>query len=249
VVARECPYWSPVTRKAIAENYAEQLDACISEYEAVGRSYGFVHRQENCPYYNQYQAYLKEGIAIVMDSALWDIETFSGRKVRVPVEIIDEGNAYLDSLCFRVSVSEERLKTIFKKYGDIIEDDFREDLLKEFNRIVESYAGYTGSVEPVKYLLDLLIELQGVTGELNRIKIIGMYEDEAYVAVKDRVMFYLAEPSFVLRELREKRKNSIYVCNFSEYFGSGGSLWIERRICILFWRNTFSGNSLPEKDW
>lgn len=140
-VARECPYWSPVTKKPIAENYAEQLNAALSEYEAVGGVYGFVHRQENCPYYDQYQAYIRDETAIIMNSALWDIETFSGRKASVPIEIIDEGDAYLDNLCFHISVGKEKLDSIFKKYHDLIEDGFREDLVKEFNQLLEHYQG------------------------------------------------------------------------------------------------------------
>lgn len=213
-IARECPYWSPITKKPIAENYADQLDAAMSEYEAVGGTYGFVHRKDNCPYYNQYQAYLKDEIAIIMNSALWDIETFSGRKSAVPVEIIDEGDAYLDGLCFRVNVGKEKLDKIFKKYQDMIEDDFREDLTKEFKRLMENYQGYMGSVEPLLHFLDWLVELQDITraGELNRLKMISMYAHEAYVVVyRDHMMFYVAEPSFVLNEVRKRSGKLVFM--------------------------------------
>ncbi|MFP4559034.1 MAG: helicase C-terminal domain-containing protein [Archaeoglobaceae archaeon] len=213
-VARECPYWSPVIRKPIAENYAQQLNAAMSEYEAVGGTYGFVHRKENCPYYDQYQGYVKGGAAVIMNSALWDIETFSGRKAAVPIEIIDEGDAYLDGLCFRISVGKEKLDGIFKKYQDMLEDDFREDLTKEFNRLLEDYQGYIGSVGPLVHFLDNLVELQDITraGELNRLKIISMYAHEAYVVVnKDRMMFYLAEPSFVLKEVRKRSGKLVFM--------------------------------------
>lgn len=213
-VARECPYWSPVTKKPIAENYANQLDAAMSEYQAIGGAYGFVQRKENCPYYQQYQAYLKERIAIIMNSALWDIETFSGRKASVPVEIIDEGDAYLDGLCFRISVGKEKLDKIFNKYRDMIEEEFRDDLIREFNRLVENYQGYMGSVEPLLHFLDWLVELQDTTraGELNRLKMISMYAHEAYVVVyKDRMMFYLAEPSFVLKEVRKRSGKLVFM--------------------------------------
>ncbi len=213
-VARECPYWSPVTKKPIAENYAQQLDAAMSEYQAVDGPYGFVHRKENCPYYTQYQSYLKDEIAIIMNSALWDIETFSGRKASVPVEIIDEGDAYLDGLCFRISVGKEKLDKLFNKYQDLIEDEFRDDLIREFNRLLENYQGYMGSVEPLLHLLDWLVELQDITraGELNRLKMISMYAHEAYAVVyKDRMMFYLAEPSFVLKEVRRRSGKLVFM--------------------------------------
>lgn len=204
-VASECPYWSPVTRAEYAERFAELLGAGLSKYEAVGGEYGFVHRKENCPFYNQYQAYLKDGVATVMNSALWNIETLSGRKARVPIEIIDEGDAYFDGLCLRVNVTEAMLKGIINKYKDFVKEDLKDELLEEFSSIVEGYKGQVAPAERFSSFLKDLEKLQDITGELDKINIIGDYREEAYAGVfQDSVMFYLAEPSLVLDELMKK---------------------------------------------
>jgi Rad3-related DNA helicase len=202
-VAEECPYWSPIQRERIAEVYVSRLkNVKLSKYEAVDGIYGFVQRDEICPYYRQYLAYLKNEIAIVMNSAIWEIETFIGRKVKVPIEIIDEGDAYLDSLCFRISVSEKKLKRIFERYEIPLE--FKNKLLKDFRGVLGNYSGYRGPIDFL-FLLDELVELYNMIGEYSRLNVIKEYEDKAYVSVfEDKIVFYLAEPSFVLKRLRDR---------------------------------------------
>lgn len=49
-----------------------------------------------CPYYKQFYAYTQAD-CIVMNDAKWEIETMIGRKPKVNIEVVDEGDYWLDN--------------------------------------------------------------------------------------------------------------------------------------------------------
>lgn len=215
-VASECPYWCPIRPDEAVESLVKRLkkrgeDPTTAEYESVsGKTNVFVGRKHNCPFYGQYKAYTKDNIAVVMNSALWNIETLFGRKAKFPVEFIDEGDAYLDSLCFRISISSQSLERILEKNKDIDEDAANE-LLNLFSETTNQYKGYRGKAEELSELIDSLKELSLITGELNNIQVIDKYIAQAFAEVRygeqkrdKRITFYIAEPSFVLDKIRKR---------------------------------------------
>ena len=59
-----------------------------------------------------------------MNSAKWEAETWLGRKPKVPVEIIDEGDEFLDGLTYRTSVT-RRLFERIRREGLVDDDTLR----------------------------------------------------------------------------------------------------------------------------
>lgn len=93
-IAPANPYWSPI----LPESYEVRLDGKRIKYKGCdGRDFIFYHRKEGCSYYDQYLAYIKAD-AIVFNSAKYLAEMTLGRKPLSDVEIIDEADAFLDSL-------------------------------------------------------------------------------------------------------------------------------------------------------
>ena len=210
-VAKECPYWNPVVKLEIGKNYASKLGESYIPYNAVGGAYCYVSNQGECPFLSQYIAYTMDNVAIVMNSAIWELETFSKRKASVPIEIIDEGDAYLDSLCFRVSVSKKTLENIFKKHKKNLAKKLVEEIIYEFSKALK----FANAIRPAKDVLELIMALKTlslITGKLPRITVIAEYIDKAYVFAKDdRVTFYFPEPSFVLERLRKRSGKLVFM--------------------------------------
>jgi len=210
-VARECPFWTPVVRLEIGKYYAEKLKTDFVPYTAVGGRFCFVFNEKTCPYFSQYLAYTRDNTAIIMNSAIWEIETFSGRKASVPIEIIDEGDAYLDSLCFRVTVSKRRLENILRKHREHLPSLLIKRIVNEFSNALET-AKKIKPAEELPELLSSLAELSYRTGELHKITVIAKYMDRAFVFSKDdRLTFYFPEPSFILEKLKSKSGKLVFM--------------------------------------
>lgn len=149
-IARICPYWSPIHEEETIHTWGKALDREPIPYNAVGGRYAVIRRNhsedENCPYLRQFTSYVKRNVALVMNSAMWETETLAGRKPRVPIEIIDEGDAYLDGLCFQEQIARKGLETIFKKNKEVIEEAERvreadlklvDEIWDKFNQLIE----------------------------------------------------------------------------------------------------------------
>jgi len=232
--ASECKYWSPIYSIDFASRtarrfYSKGIDVSILEYDSFYGKKGIVTRSEICPYYKQYLAYTEDSVALVMNSALWEIETFVGRKPKVLVEIIDEADAYLDSLCLQVRITRSTLKKYFKKYEDIVikEDPFLiNNIWESFDDLMafvkektkkRRYHGPPPDIEAFDSLLKGLKVFNNITNTFARLPIVISFLNRAYVDIslgmdkkkgddkdKDRVIIYISEPSFTLRELRKR---------------------------------------------
>jgi Rad3-related DNA helicase len=104
-VAPACPYWSPLinTEKKIKGQWKKQ------EYSAVGGKYAMYSRQNGCPYYQQFNAYLDSDV-IIFNGDQYLLETILGRKPLTDVEIIDECDEFLDNFAMEETINLTRLK-------------------------------------------------------------------------------------------------------------------------------------------
>lgn len=95
----------------------------IEYYESVGSGQmGVFIRDEKdkhgkpcpdvCPYYKQFYSYVYSDV-IVFNSAKWNLETTMGRKPKVKVEIVDEGDYWLDSQATTIELMRSTIDKIF----------------------------------------------------------------------------------------------------------------------------------------
>lgn len=95
----------------------------IEYYDSVGQDQmGVFIRDEKdkngkpcadvCPYYKQFYSYVESDV-IVFNSAKWNLETLMGRKPKVKVEIIDEGDYWLDSQATTIELTRSTIDKIF----------------------------------------------------------------------------------------------------------------------------------------
>lgn len=95
----------------------------IEYYESVGQGpMGIFIRDEKdkdgklcpdvCPYYKQFYSYIESDV-IVFNSAKWKLETMMERKPKVNVEIIDEGDYWIDSQATTVELMRSTIDKVF----------------------------------------------------------------------------------------------------------------------------------------
>jgi hypothetical protein len=95
----------------------------IEYYESVGSGQmGVFIRDEKdphgnpcpevCPYYKQFYSYVQSDV-IVFNSAKWNLETTMGRKPKVKLEIVDEGDYWLDSQSTTIELTRSSIDKIF----------------------------------------------------------------------------------------------------------------------------------------
>ncbi len=95
----------------------------IEYYDSVGQGeMGVFIRDEKdkngkpcadvCPYYKQFYSYVESDV-IVFNSAKWTLETKMGRKPKVQLEIIDEGDYWLDSQAKTIELMRSTIDRIF----------------------------------------------------------------------------------------------------------------------------------------
>lgn len=95
----------------------------IEYYDSVGQGeMGIFIRDEKdkngnplpdvCPYYKQFYSYVKSDV-IVFNSSKWTLETMMGRKPKVKIEVVDEGDYWLDSQSTTVEFARSTIDRIF----------------------------------------------------------------------------------------------------------------------------------------
>ena len=95
----------------------------IAYYDSVGQDeMGIFIRDEKdkdgkpcsevCPYYKQFYSYVDSDV-IVFNSSKWNLETLMGRKPKVHVEVIDEGDYWLDNQATTIELMRSTIDKIF----------------------------------------------------------------------------------------------------------------------------------------
>lgn len=210
-IAKDCPYFSPVVSSMLEITYQFELD-CEFEtlhYKGVGNDFAILRRQEQvCPYYQQYREYESADV-ILMNSSIWMLETLGlKRKPAKPIEIIDEGDAFLDGLSLKKSINYRVIDGIEEKLikdvtvGKETLEAFSE-IKNLFNEITKvDYEGDIGKDE--KLFLKEFVEFLSEIGDENSGKYSDIIEflDECYVSIKDnQIEYFIPEPKIVVKKL------------------------------------------------
>lgn len=110
-IAQNCPYWSPVFDSTRIPDAFNRHNKTGYRYNSITGPKIYFEAKNPCPYYAQFKYFVPDG-AIIMNSAKWEAETWIGRKPHVPIEIIDEADAFLDGLSYQTSFTTRRIGVI-----------------------------------------------------------------------------------------------------------------------------------------
>lgn len=191
-----------------------------------------------CPYYEQFYSYARSD-AIVMNSAKWNLETQMGRKPQVDIEIMDEGDYWLDSLTTTIEIPRSSIDRIIT--GDSNIKKLKSDALAMFDmsfrhikaRLYEQSKAKATDIniidaanyrEVFQAMLTLFREYAQETDDDERIeqKLVNLdmilrYSDRASISIKQGareetkiLKIYIPYPDLLLSELlRSSSKNII----------------------------------------
>lgn len=85
---------------------------------------------EACPYYKQFYSYVKSDV-IVFNASKWNLETTMGRKPKVKLEVIDEGDYWLDSQSSTIELSRSTIDRMIP--GNFKMKQIKTDTLANFD--------------------------------------------------------------------------------------------------------------------
>ncbi|KXB01488.1 hypothetical protein AKJ44_02470 [candidate division MSBL1 archaeon SCGC-AAA261F17] len=137
---KECPYWGFIFLHSLG---LEKLEEHVGAYQGLSGKYSLLLKKGGeCPYWSQYQSYLTADVN-VMNSSKWRIEAQIGRLPLTRVTVVDEADAWLDGLCTKVSVTDQRIEKLA--------DNLREEGLdEEAGRVEGIWNDYKeGFIEPL----------------------------------------------------------------------------------------------------
>lgn len=132
-IAPTNPYWSPILPADFEMKHLNAIKK-IRYKGCNGKDYIFYHRKAGCSYYDQYLSYNVADV-IIFNSAKYLAEISLGRKPETEIEVIDEGDEFLDGLFEQEEINLTRLGSalnliypdsltaieIKNKIGDLIE--------------------------------------------------------------------------------------------------------------------------------
>jgi len=223
-VGTDCTLWSPVYVPGRC-TLLERRGRDTLEYMSITGKKVYYRAEEPCPYYAQFIHFTRPG-AIIMNSAKWEAETWLGRKPKVPVEIIDEGDEYLDGLTYRTSVT-RRLFERIRREG-LVDDDTLRSLLEHFQDTLDTYgqAGYDGFLQEeekiARFLADFIDMLERaepsdfVLGIKTRIRLILENQEVSWARTSRSppnpgITVFLPSPSVTLRELAKRSGKMVFM--------------------------------------
>ena len=222
--AAECPYWSPVYPPGMC-NLLSRRGRNVIEYMSITGKKVWYQAEEPCPYYDQFIHFTRPG-AIIMNSAKWEAETWVGRKPKVSVEIVDEGDEYLDGLCYRTSVTRRLFDRIRRE--DLVDAETMEYIIDYFEDVLNSHGleGYDGFLQEEENIVKFLEEFVGMLERAEpsdfvldiktKIGFILDYREVAWARTyrsppSEGVTVFLPSPDITLRELIKRSGKLLFM--------------------------------------
>lgn len=137
-IASVCPYWSPV----LLEKY--NLGKGFEDYKKrsywglKGNKFVVYQGKPGCSFYEQFNSYFDSDV-IVFNSLKYILESALNRKPLTEVEIIDEGDDFLDKFSNQRSINLDWLQTSLIKIGNFDDKILRifkelQDLIKQIKK-------------------------------------------------------------------------------------------------------------------
>jgi len=215
-VAQACLHWSPVYSPTMLPEAFNSYNMKTFKYDSISGSKIYFEAKKPCPYYAQFIHFVPEG-AIIMNSSKWEAETWIGRKPRVPVEIIDEADMFLDSLSYKTSLSNWDISKIEKaRIFDEQETSYAE---REIGQLYQKYRGkpemeLTTAPDLESFVNGICMAIEGSSeptlATLSfKLDVLLKFKEYVYfVAIDARnitgFMFFIARLDITLNELRKR---------------------------------------------
>lgn len=159
-IASVCPYWSPVLQKKYEIKNLEEVKQ--RHYQGVsGTECVFYQRKKGCGFYEQFNSYIDSDV-IVFNSLKYKLEFALGRKPMTEIEIIDEGDEFLDSFANQKNLNIDRLQNSLIRV-------FNED--KNFAKVKNELIEITKQIKR-----DKKIDMAAKTNEILALKNTGIYD-------------------------------------------------------------------------
>ncbi len=147
-VAPACPYWCPILPESLKVN----IEAKNYPYESISGNHIYYKRKPGCSYYEQFESYINSDV-IIFNSQNYVLETHIGRKPKTEIEIIDEGDEFLDSFSIEGSINLKRLQSESKFLYSNEED--KRKLIDSLNQVLSEI-----SLESNRYHEEEIIEMK-----------------------------------------------------------------------------------------
>ena len=133
-IASANPYWAPIIPSSF--ELKSLTDAKKKRYKGCnGENYIFYHRKKGCSYYDQYLSYIYSDV-IIFNSAKYRAELSIGRKPLTEVDIIDEGDEFLDSFFQQDELNLTRILFTLKNFHS--EDQKIKNALEKMTKLIEA---------------------------------------------------------------------------------------------------------------
>lgn len=179
-VASICPYWSPV----LPEKYdLKQFEGKKKEYEGLEKNrFKYYKGKPGCKYYEQFDSFIEADV-IVFNSLKYKLESILNRKPKTEVEIIDEGDDFLDSFSNQQTLNLGKLQFALAQIISEDEEIMQRiiELQKILNHIKSDHrindAVDSGAIIPLKHtgifdVLKIILDFQDV---------FSLADDESYI--------------------------------------------------------------------
>ena len=211
-VASQCPYWSPVYSSTfIKENLKQRFeDYDFINYDSITDEKTFIKAEEPCSYYKQF-SYFTKPCALIFNLAKWEIETWIGRKPKVPIEIIDEGDTFLDELNYRVSLSKQSFDSLRKEgLASKVQIKIVEFAFEELINHLQNYNYFIN--EQIADFISYFIEsFSGVSTSgrlcsmINKAKVIYRNWKVSWAKIyRRRLTVFIPRPDITLKEIQKR---------------------------------------------
>ena len=208
-VASRCKYWSPIYSKDLSDKIVEYLPNHIPyNYTSLTGEKTFFYSPEPCDYYKQFMCYTHPG-AIIMNLAKWEMETWIGRKPLTSVEIIDEGDMFLDNLSYRNTITTHLFQTLRRE--ETIDTELIKEMESNFLSCLKENREYEGLLnESVQKYLESFVsgfeDEEGMIGNiLTKVKLILQYSNMAYIKIDNtELTMFLSRRDLVFNEIKSR---------------------------------------------
>ncbi len=278
-VAKKCRFWSPIYSRKIK---ALEEDSEIYEYDSHGGKQFYYKRTSGCGYYDQNEYYLNTDV-LIFNNSKWYWDTVTNRKPIVDVEIFDEADFFLDGLSLRTNISTRRLNILLGESSEIQSDLTKEgkfDASKELEiagqEVRDEFLEFIKEKEQNKPLLfnertevflkDLLDFTKMLDTENSKNltmqihKVLEYSESASYFVRKETIVFFVPEPSLVLKNLFEKSASKILLMSatlqsqevLKSVFGIDDFAYVEGETKMpgkLYVKKTGTENPINWKRW
>jgi len=265
VIASDCPYWSPVY-SFIPDTIGKWLpEHNRFRYDSITGERSYYRAPDPCEYFDQFYYFTKE-CAMIMNLAKWEIETWIGRKARVPIEIIDEGDDFLDSLKYKVVISKRYFESISREglvpLGKIKYLEFL------FDNLIEKVRDYDYYMDDVigDYLEKFISTLAGestsgrVCDFVNRLGLMLRHRNESWIRVYRGILTaFIPRPDITLEELKHRSGKMLIMSAtihrsqvLKGVFGIGNPVIVEAESKfpgLLFIKETGKEQNVTAKNW